>query len=267
MSDDFGTVNVRPGARAREIEMLRENYRKHRAALEQMVAEAPTEQLAGEYNRLIASIDTSVRKLDELEGVGGRPLVPPPDTDAVYEPPPTAPGAGSSRILLIVVAGLVVLGAIGWMIWRASSDRSAAATSSSPQIIEQPVTTTTSPTETAATMVPVATPEPATAAAALRVTPAVQDYGTIHRGTRAVRQFELTNTGEVPISIDVARSSCRCLYYDYNNKKIAPKARETITVTVDAARAKTPTINEQIAVTAKEDPAATATIGVRAEIK
>jgi hypothetical protein len=110
-------------------------------------------------------------------------------------------------------------------------------------------------------------PAAAQVQASIRVTPAVQDYGIIRRGTRAVRQFELTNTGETAVTIEVARSACRCLYYDYNGKKIAPQARETITVTVDAARAKSPTVDEHLTVTAKEDPAATATIGVRAEIR
>src|SRR6266542_715914 len=57
MSDDFGTVNVRRGDRAREIEVLRQHYRGHRDALSRLVADAPTEQLAGEYQRLITNID------------------------------------------------------------------------------------------------------------------------------------------------------------------------------------------------------------------
>src|SRR5512138_265563 len=79
MSDDFGTVNVRRGDRAREIEVLRQHYRGHRDALSRLAADAPTEQLAAEYNRLIAGIDDALRKLDELEGrpttqPGSRPV-------------------------------------------------------------------------------------------------------------------------------------------------------------------------------------------------
>lgn len=270
MSDDFGTVNVRRGERSREIEVLRQHYRTHREALSRMAGEAPTEHLASEYHRLIAGIDNSLRKLDELEGRGPAPAPAPPgqrplvlsaDTTGSYDAPP-APGGSSSRILLIVFAGLVVLAAIGWMIWRASSDRRAPERA----VIEQPVTTPAAAPAETGTVVPV-TPVPIAAAVSIRVTPAVQDYGIIRRGTRAVRQFELTNTGETPVTIEVARSACRCLYYDYNNKKIPPKAHETITVTVDAARAKSSTIDEQLSVTAKEDPSATTTIGVRAAIK
>src|SRR2546423_8685208 len=85
MSDDFGTVNVRRGDRAREIEVLRQHYRAHRDALGRMIADAPTEQLAAEYQRLIASIDESLRKLDEVEWrpttqPGARAAPPPPSS-------------------------------------------------------------------------------------------------------------------------------------------------------------------------------------------
>ena len=280
MSEDFGTVNVRPSARSREIEMIRQHYRAHRDTLGRLAAEAPTEHLAAEYNRLMADIDTSLRKLDELEGrapatpaaapppssPGSRPLVMTPGEPApAVDRYDTSPGAGtssSSRVILIVLIGLVVLGALTWLIWRASSQRPPSAQ----RTTTQPVAPSTAPAETG-TVTPAVTPAPA-AAASIRVTPALQDYGIIRRGTRAVRQFELTNNGTIPITIEVARSACRCLYYEYNaKKKIQPNAHETITVTVDAARAKSPAIDEQLAVTAKEDRTATAAIGVRATIK
>jgi len=284
MGDEFGTVNVRASARAREIEMIRQHYRAHRDALARMASEAPTEHLANEYHRLIADIDSSLHKLDELEGRGATSAAVPPVAAApaapsaasrplVMTPGEPAPPAGrydasptgsspAPRVILMIVIGLAVLGAIGWLIWRASSERKPTARTT---VVEQPAATSTAPADTGAA-VPATTPAPA-AAASIRVTPAMQDYGIIRRGTRAVRQFELTNSGSIPLSIEVARSTCRCLYYEYNNKKIAPNAHETISVTVDAARAKTPTVDEQLAVTAKEDPTAAATISVRAVIK
>src|SRR5207244_7068016 len=141
MSEDFGTVNVRPSARSREIEMIRQHYRAHRDTLGRLAAEAPTEHLAAEYIRLMADIDTSLRKLDELEGraaatpaaapppssPGSRPLVMTPGEPApAVDRYATSPGAGtssSSRVILIVLIGLVVLGALTWLIWRASSQR------------------------------------------------------------------------------------------------------------------------------------------------
>jgi hypothetical protein len=284
MSDDFGTVSVKRGDRAREIEVLRQHYRTHRETLVRMVPDAPTEQLAGEYQRLVASIDASLRKLDELEGKGtasgtvavpnpsfnetqrigtapgNRPLVSSePVTDhgiASYDGPVDRPSNNGSRVLLMMLIAVAVLGVIGWLIWRASSDKK----TTTPQVIEQPPSTT-SP-DTTATVAPVA------AAASIRIAPEVADYGTIRKGTRAVRQFEITNTSSTPLSITVARSTCRCLYYEYDAKaKLAPKAKEALTVTVDGARAKAGALNESIAVTSKDDPNATGTIGVRAVIK
>src|SRR5688500_20033642 len=73
MSDDFGTINVRKGERTREIEVLRQHYRQHREGLARMTADAPTEHLAAEYQRLIIEIDRALGKLNELEGAGAAP--------------------------------------------------------------------------------------------------------------------------------------------------------------------------------------------------
>lgn len=284
MSDDFGTVSVKRGDRTREIEVLRQHYNVHRETLTQMVPDAPTEHLATEYKRLIADIDASVRKLDELDRVpsgtapglnetqrmgtspGNRPLVSQePATDhgiATYDVPADRPSGNSSRILLMLLIAVAVLGVIGWLIWRASSDKKASAT----QVIEQPGTTTSTVGESPAPGS--LTTIPAASASSIRITPEVADYGTIRKGTRAVRQFEITNTTATPLSFVVARSACRCLYYEYNAKtKLAPKAKEALTVTVDGARAKAGALDERIAVTSKDDPNANGTIGVRAVIK
>ncbi|MGA8808653.1 MAG: DUF1573 domain-containing protein [Thermoanaerobaculia bacterium] len=291
MSDDFGTVSVKRGDRAREIEVLRQHYRTHRETLVRMVPDAPTEQLAAEYQRLVASIDASLRKLDELEGKGtasgtvavpnpsynetqrmgtapgNRPLVSSgvssePVTDhgiANYDVPADRPSNNGSRMLLMMLIAVAVLGVIGWLIWRASSDKK----TTTPQVIEQPPSTTSPDTAATSTVTPAAP-----AAASIRIAPEVADYGTIRKGTRAVRQFEITNTSSTPLSIAVARSTCRCLYYEYDTKaKLAPKAKEALTVTIDGARAKAGALNESIAVSSKDDPSATGTIGVRAVIK
>jgi hypothetical protein len=286
MSDDFGTVNVKRGDRAREIEVLRQHYRTHRETLVRMVPDAPTEQLAAEYQRLVASIDASLRKLDELEGKGtasgtvavpnpsynetqrmgtapgNRPLVSSePVTDhgiANYDVPVDRPSNNGSRMLLMMLIAVAVLGVIGWLIWRASSDKK----TTTPQVIEQPPSTTSPDTVTTAA------PAAPVAAASIHIAPEVADYGTIRKGTRAVRQFEITNMSSTPLTITVARSACRCLYYEYDTKvKLAPKAKEALTVTVAGARAKAGALNESIAVTSKDDANATGTIGVRAVIQ
>jgi len=105
-------------------------------------------------------------------------------------------------------------------------------------------------------------------ASALKVTPLLADYGVIRKGTRAVRQFDLVNGGSTPITIQVSRSACRCLFYEYNGKtKVPPKGKERITVTVDGAKAAAGSLRETLSVTAKEDPSATAQFTVQAVIR
>jgi hypothetical protein len=278
MSDDFGTVSARRGERAREIEVLRQQYRGHRETLTRLISDAPTEHLATEYQRLIGSIDMSLSKLDELEGkpsenptlrqntfAADRPLVSPRSSggaEPIYEPAPQRATPNSPmRVAIIIIAGLLVLGAIAWLILRASGDRRAAGPITA-TTATQPITEGGS--DTVAAPAPV-TPAPAPAGV-LKVTPVVADYGTIHRGTRAVRQFEVANATAQPMTITVARSQCRCLYYDYTGK-VPAKGKDTITVTVDGAKAKPGVLNETLEVAAKGVPAATTTIGVRAEIK
>src|SRR6185369_16987728 len=189
MSDEFGTVNVRKGERGKEIEAVRQQYRHHRDALVRMVADAPTEHLAAEYQKLIRDIDSSIAKLDEIEGrpvsspamptyAANRPLVNTPGVEQdtlVTEPPPPIdePARQGSRVMLIVIAGVIVLAAILWLLWRASGERKSA---------EVPTTVTTPVVETSA---PVAATAPATtpapAAAGLKVTPAAANYGTIRK--------------------------------------------------------------------------------------
>ena len=112
---------------------------------------------------------------------------------------------------------------------------------------------------------PAVTPAPRPAIT-LKVAPTTADYGTIRKGTRAVRQFQVTNTGDTAIDFEVARSACRCLFYDYNGK-LPAKGQETITVTIDGARAKAGTLQEQVDVHAKKDRSKSASFTVQATIK
>jgi len=258
MSDDFGTVSVNRAERAREIEVLRQQYRRHREELAKLIADAPTEHLASEYRGLIAEIDASVAKLGELEGrasgatePGMRPLVTTPQIgdDEIRS------GSGL-RLALILIAAFVAFALIGWLIWRASSDREPAGA-----VVEQPPATTAPATVTEdATIAPVATAE------TLTVTPRSADYGTIRKGTRATRQFEVANSSEQPATVQVARSACRCLYYEYV-ELVPPKGKETITVTVDGARAPAGPLRETVKVTAKNDPAVATSFDVIATIR
>ena len=269
MSDEFGTVNVRKGERGKEIEAIRQQYRHHRDALVRMVADAPTGHLATEYQRLIRDIDASIVKLDEIEGgpasaVGSRPLVTTPEaerdtlvTDTI--PPSTSePSQQSSRVMMIVVAGIIVLAAIVWLLWRASGDG---------KVADQPVTVTTPVVETIAPApATTTTPAPVATTAVLKITPAAANYGAIHKGTRAVRQFSIENTSAAAVPVKLARSTCKCLFYDYT-ERVPAHGKETITVTIDGARAKAGTLHETVQVTSKNDPAVVAQFDVNATIE
>ena len=274
MSDDLSTLNLRRGERSREIDRLRQHYKNHRDTLTGLIGDAPSEHLANEYERLIGEIDMAARKLDELEGraAGAQPQPPsaaPPKPSRPAEPvlgtrplnrtpmPPMTIGAKSdSRTAIIVVAAVVVLGLVGYLIWHASVGRRAAR----PAVVEQPVNATQS-TSTGPTII-----SPASPPSSLKITPALADYGTIRKGTRAVRQFELVNAAATPVEVQVARSACRCLFYDYKSK-LAGNAKETITVTIDGARAKAGELREPIEVTTKGEQPATATFTVQAMVR
>lgn len=279
--DDFGTINIRRGDRAREIEVLRQHYRHHREALTRMIADAPTEHLAGEYSRLVSEIDRSMLKLDELDGAAAaNPAVTPVTHDPAkahgdpfreqapdlasrpltanpqFDDDSTLPGvtmpeveeASRSKMPLMVLVAVVVLGFLGWVIWRASSR------ATEPAIVE-----------TSATEAETAPVEPA-APAELVMAPQAHDYGTIRKGTRATRQFEIANNTEEPLAIEVARSECRCLFYEHA-PVIPPKAKEALTVTVDGGRAKVGELRETVRVTAKSDPAVATSFDVIATIR
>ena len=254
MSDDFGTVSAR---RAKEIEVLR----KHRESLVNMLADVDA-QLRDLGEITAPAIPPPVippphpaRRGQDDESLGSRPIV----NTATYEEEPevVAQPGGGMRVMAIAGVALLALALIGWLIWRASSERAATGT-----VIEE---TTAPVTETAAAADTVnEAPETgrevgtiAPASAAMQVTPRSHDYGLVRKGTRVTRQFQFRNNSEEPVTIAVARSQCRCLYYEYE-ALVPPKATETITVTVDGARAKAGQLRETLEITPKSGgPAAT----------
>ena len=272
-TDDFGTVNVKRGDRAREIELLRQRYKAHRDALLQMAREAPSEQLAGEYQRLIRSIESSLTKLNDLERNTGpvsedtQPVIENPPANPMSKPLNITPAAGvyettpgttsNSRMAMIVIAGIIVLGLIGGLIWFASRDRGK---------VKPVATATTTVVNDTAAPTTVAPQPVAPAPTALNVVPAIADYGTIRKGTRAVRQVEVTNTTGKQMDYTVSRSECRCLYYEYTGK-LGPKKKETLSITVDGAKAKAGALSETITIAAKKDPSVTTSFQVTATIK
>lgn len=242
MSDDFGTVSARRADRSREIEVLRQ----HRASLAKMLGD----------------VDQQIRELELMlpeESPASRPLVTTPD----YESPmlDTAPHPGGGmRVVMILGVALLALVLIAWLVWRASSDKT-------PKIEEQPTVaesaSTIGTTTTAAATIQETAP---VAGVALTVKPESQDYGLVRKGTRATRQFEVTNNTDEPVTIAISRSECRCLYYEHASV-IAPKGKESITVTIDGAKAKAGTMRETLKVTKKTDPSVVTSFDVIATVR
>jgi hypothetical protein len=243
MSDDFGTISARRGERAKEIEVLR----KHRESLVKMLED----------------VDAQLRELEVFDTPAARPLVTTPDYAPDYDDGATPQPGNAGRVLLLVGVVIIALALIGWLVWRASSNGSAATgtvteetatTATTDTATDEPETTTTAP----ATVAEVAQP--------LSISPASRDYGLVRKGTRVTRQYEIANTSDEPLSITLARSACRCLYYEHA-PVIPPKAKESITVTVDGAKAKAGTLRESIRVTSRSDPSAGTSFDVIATVQ
>jgi hypothetical protein len=254
MGDDFGTISAR---RAKEIDLLR----KHRESLVKMLADVDAQlRDLGEITSPVIQAPAAPappphparRGVEEDESLGSRPIL---NTANTWEEPDSSnaqPGGGM-RVVMIVAAGLLALALIGWVIWRASSDRPAA---------DATIAEATTPSETATTTA-AADAEPGTrtgaiaptqtapaAGALMSLTPRSHDYGLIRKGTRATRQFAFRNLSDDPVTITLARSQCRCLFYEYEGL-VPPKATESITVTIDGAKAKAGTLRETIRVAPK----------------
>lgn len=239
MSDDFGTVSVRRSDRKRELDVLRHQ----REGLVQMLAE----------------VDQAIRELELMSGTEGpasRPLVTTSSYDESEES--VAQPGGGIRVIAILGAAVVALALIAWLIWRASSDRDTSTGTVVDETTTSAETTTTAPTTIEET--------PPVVADVLSITPASQDYGLVVKGTRATRQYEIANSSEEPISISLARSACRCLYYEHA-AVVPPKGKESITVTIDGARAPVGTLHESIRVSSKADPAVATSLDLIATIR
>lgn len=242
MSEDFGTVSLRRGDRTREIEVLR----LHRESLVKMLADVDQQlrelELTSPPPPPPPPPHPALRGHEEPQGAASRPIV---NTTLDYEDPGVMNPGGGMRVLLILGAAVLALALIAWLIWRASSDRPA----STGTVIEESTTAADTTTTAPATVEETDTIAPASAEA-LIVRPLSQDYGLVRKGTRVTRQYEVTNNTEEPVSIVLSRSVCRCLYYEHA-PVIPPKAKESVTVTVDGAKAKAGTLRETIKVTAK----------------
>ena len=278
--EDFGTVNVGRQQLGRELELLKQRYLGQRDVLAQLESEAPSEELARRYRELQQEIDLAINKLGELANPPRRtspsqtrlPAVTsvPPATSAGERPlhthTPMEPGGevesgDTQRLFMIIGAALVVLLLLGGLVWMfARDDEEEPGT--------QPVVTesSTAPATSAGTVEPVATATVPAEGAGISVSPAQHDFGTIRKGTRAVRQFRIQNRSGQAVTVQIPRSTCRCLWFDYDSK-IAANSSTILAVTVDGAKAKAGQLEETVTISNKADPTQKTALRVVATIE
>ena len=63
----------------------------------------------------------------------------------------------------------------------------------------------------------------------------VHDFGTIARGTRVEHTFKFKNTGDAPLMIVNAKSSCGCTVPDWTKEPIAPGDEGELLVKFDGS--------------------------------
>ena len=79
----------------------------------------------------------------------------------------------------------------------------------------------------------------------------VIDYGTIEKGADGVRTFEFTNTGDAPLIISNAKSTCGCTVPNWPKTPIMPGETGEIRVKYDTKRVNP--IRKTITVTSNAD--------------
>ena len=274
--DEFETAAGRTAERKSEIERIRENYGHHREALVRMVAEAPSQGLAAEYQRIIRVIDDSVAKLNQLDSPVSATLPGTTSTAAqdfsrktLSDEPNTVSSpvrsSNAMRTALILIVAVLAIAVFAFLVQR-SRHKNAGSGASSDTIVTESSSSTSPARPIERTTTPPVSAVPATPASVITVTPASADFGVIRKGTRAVRQFQLVNHSDSALDLFVERSTCHCLFYEYG-KSVAAKGKETITVAVDGARVRNGVLNETVKITSKKDPNAEASFQVLAKVK
>lgn len=263
----------------RELAALRAKYIHHRDTLSKLSADAPTGHMAKVYERVTAEIDSAIRKLDDLDRGDDGALAMPLDAVAepvkpvhpamigaddrienrewdpqgadVYSPSVQGDQTGLKKLILALVA-IAAIALLGFFAWSATKNGE-----DSPAVVE----------ESGADLEPAPESEPVIAEAGpLTITPASFDFGTVEKGTRKSGRFQIANNTDSALPVAVSRSECRCLWFQHP-QIIPPNTTASLTVTVDAARAKSGKVEELVTVSSKDDSAVTADVEVTAAIQ
>ena len=81
----------------------------------------------------------------------------------------------------------------------------------------------------------------------------MHDFGTITEGDQVEHVFEFTNTGEAPLIISNAKSSCGCTVPDWTKEPVAPGEKGKLTVKYNS-RGKKNQDNKTVRITANTWP-------------
>lgn len=165
----------------------------------------------------------------------------------------SAPAEDKKRLIIIVAAAALMLAILAALVWRSRGNDTPTRI-----VEEQPIagaeTATEPPVESVAD------------AGILSVNPQSHDFGVIRKGTRAVRQFRIENSSAEPLTVAIDRSTCRCLWFDFDTT-VPPKSSSILAVTVDGAKAKEGRLDETVTIKNKADAEDVATIKLLASIE
>ncbi|HUF16747.1 MAG TPA: DUF1573 domain-containing protein [Thermoanaerobaculia bacterium] len=263
---------------SRELASLRARYIHHRDTLSKLSSDAPTGHMAQLYERVISEIDSAIQKLDELDkGEGGALALPLATPEApskplhpamigaeerieerewqaqgadVYSPSVQRDQSGLRKgiLALIAIAVIALLAFFAWSVTRTADD--------SPAVVEE--------AGSEAEVTP--DPTPVVIEQALAISPASFDFGVVAKGTRKAARFQIVNDTGSALPVAVSRSQCRCLWFQHP-QIIPPDSTATLSITVDAARAKSGNLEEIVTISSKNDSSITADVEVIASIQ
>jgi len=276
-NDDWSDREIDAGGEAveREIDRLKGVYQEHSTQLAKLASSAPTKALARKYHELIGDINRSILGLEDPGAIAERSTHERPAPPASPSRPApsvaseirlrTEPGTYASdldsgdsafgRIALILGMAIVVIALLALFVWKYGGE-SRSDTEPAAQASEEPI----APGATVS-RAPATPPRPA-----LQATPEAQDFGVIYKGTRVAKSFDVFNNTDRDVTIQLERSKCRCLWFEYDGA-IPAGEKVTVSVSVDGGRAEPGLLSEAIVITTRDAPRVATEVQVTAEIR
>lgn len=284
-NDDWSSREIDEGGPAdREMDRLRRLYRNHAETLSTLASSAPTRGLAKKYRELIGDVNRAIVGLDDPGAIVSmssdeRPiLADPPEPASPSAPPPAAarpPVPSSSgvkldgqgepyvmeveednsltRIVIILSLAIVLIVVLALFVWKFGSDSRAET-----KEISKPAAAVGVPDKPAA----------AQKVPAITASPEAQDFGVVYKSTRVAKTFEVFNNTDDDVTIEIERSNCRCLWFDYPNGRVIPVGGQLeISVAVDGSRASAGVLSETVVISTIEPPRVATEVIVSAEIR